>query len=448
MDPERPLDQDIGLPFPEAGQGSAVFSLTALFTPYLALCILFGLPALIGLALGTATGLLGIRAVLSKNNGQETFQEFVGNKFLQHRESGMWLLIFISVTQLGFALSELLILREIAFTWLQMSQSYANLFAISLAVVGYLYCVDGGYQAVFRTDVVQFLLILLMCLALVTHQVVSEDAVFLVESVQGRFTDFWHQGYLRSPWSEFFNLTVSFSMGLAFVVSGPDTWKRVSLVLRTNRRGPVLRLLLAAGIPLGLLFLILTTVDVGALEQIARLEFLADALGSTHQFFVVIVLLGLISAFLSSFDSALIASTHTLLMSGFLNKKAEISERDSFYRNIGLLFLLLITLFYILLEHLQNPYLVANILLGSYAILAGILVGTAGLRRHLNVFYLLTLLILGTTIWWTYVFVALPDISKMPSIRQIETIPLGMILALAAMLYSFLLSKKDVTTNA
>jgi len=61
LDEERPLDVDIGLPWPEAAQASSVFSLTALFGTYLSLAVLVGLSVLVGATFGSIGALIAIR---------------------------------------------------------------------------------------------------------------------------------------------------------------------------------------------------------------------------------------------------------------------------------------------------------------------------------------------------------------------------------------------------
>src|SRR5882672_3279419 len=76
MPKRRPLNIDTGLPLPEAGQASTVFSLTALFGAYFGIYLVLGLPALAGLAFGTALGLVLTRYWIIKQRAP-TFEVFL-----------------------------------------------------------------------------------------------------------------------------------------------------------------------------------------------------------------------------------------------------------------------------------------------------------------------------------------------------------------------------------
>ena len=77
----HPLDIDANIPFPEAGQGSSIFSLTALFGPYLVLFLYFGLPSTMALGIGTILGLFLIQREV-KQYSTISFQLFIQNKFV------------------------------------------------------------------------------------------------------------------------------------------------------------------------------------------------------------------------------------------------------------------------------------------------------------------------------------------------------------------------------
>ncbi len=162
----NPLDVDRELPFPEAGQGSSICSLTALFGPYFALVLLLGIPALLGLTFGSILGLILIWIHCTKSQ-LDTFQHMILSRFMVGN-SPHALLIVISLTQLGFATSEMFILKDIASIGFSLDPEHSNMFTISLALIGYLYVIDGGYGAIYRTDFVQYIFILVMCIALVT----------------------------------------------------------------------------------------------------------------------------------------------------------------------------------------------------------------------------------------------------------------------------------------
>ena len=113
MPKERPLNVDEGLPLPEVGQASTVFSLTALFGAYFGIALLLGLPALTGLAVGTALGLLLIRYWINLN-GPKRFEDFLFGILKGHKGNAVVYALAVSGIQCAYAASELLILREIA----------------------------------------------------------------------------------------------------------------------------------------------------------------------------------------------------------------------------------------------------------------------------------------------------------------------------------------------
>ncbi len=96
------------------------------------------------------------------------------------------------------------------------------------------------------------------------------------------------------------------------------------------------------------------------------------------------LLLGLVGSFLSSFDSALISAIHVTLL--FRLPKLRIADdMHSFYFLAGTAFLIINLLFLLLpLLGISNPYALANMLLGLYVGIAGILIGTNGVLRSLS----------------------------------------------------------------
>jgi hypothetical protein len=108
-----PLDVEDGLPFPWIGHASSIFSLTALFGAYLTITIIVGLEALVGLALGSIAGLVFLRGVVLKSNAK-SFELFLrSRKFSHDRPMDELFFVLLALAQAGFAISELVILRDL-----------------------------------------------------------------------------------------------------------------------------------------------------------------------------------------------------------------------------------------------------------------------------------------------------------------------------------------------
>src|ERR1051325_5792897 len=164
MPKTQPLNVDEGLPLPEAGQASTVFSLSALFGAYFGIASVLGLPALTGLAFGTVVGLFLVRYWIVRRPSQR-FEDFLFVLFQGNEKNAVVYAMLLSLVQCAYAGSELLILREVAKTALGLKSEQATLVAIGVAIIGYFYVLFGGYMAVFRTDVLQFFLVGIMALA-------------------------------------------------------------------------------------------------------------------------------------------------------------------------------------------------------------------------------------------------------------------------------------------
>jgi hypothetical protein len=152
MPTRRPLDVDKNLPLPKIGQASTVFSLTALFGAYFGIYIILGLPALGGVACGTVLGLFVIRNWIQKQQAK-TFEDFLQNMLKGNASNGEAFAVFTAFTQAAYAVSELLILREISRIALGLRSDHATTLAISTGIIGYFYVLIGGYLAVYRTDI-------------------------------------------------------------------------------------------------------------------------------------------------------------------------------------------------------------------------------------------------------------------------------------------------------
>ena len=435
MPPNCPLDVDEGLPLPEAGQASTVFSLTALFGAYFGIALLLGLPALLGLAFGTALGFFLIRTWIDKHK-PERFEPFLFGLLKGSDGNAAIYALFICGVQCAYAASELLILREIAKVSLGVRADQATFVAIGVAVIGYFYILSGGYVGVFRTDVVQFLLV-------GTMGVVFGIFLFGGYSLGDKPAAGFSAGLLPRP--GYWKLPVGISgpplyiyhFALATVMAGgllaasPDAWKRVFMARKKAGSG-------------GGRFLVF--VIVGTLPFLMLLPFalaigpIPDGTVSTGQIFssllngdalFVVAALGLIASFLSSFDGALLGSVHLGLM--LRRKKSEqqahpTQNEMSRFHWLMVAALLSVFLLFRSLVGFSNPYLLGNLLLGPYALIAGIQVGTRGNISLLRENSVLWVTVLGTLGWFFY-FVSI-GVPKVPTTYQINTVPGGVLLFL------------------
>lgn len=426
MPVERPLDVDEHLPLPEFGQASTVFSLTALFGAYFGIALVLGLPALIGLAFGTVLGLFLIRYWIDRYK-PDRFETFLFGLLQGNEKNAVVYALTISVVQCAYATSELLILRELARAALGLKSEHATLLAIGVAIMGYFYVLLGGYLALFRTDVLQFVLVSLLA--------VVSGTFLLIRTLPAGWTTrllprpgYWELPFIESGAGLYvYHFAIATVMGLGLLLASPDTWKRVFQVSRRGNR-PAVRFL--------------TFVSVGVMPYVVLLPFaitiglIADG-GSARKSIVfsasvpgnllfVAAALGLIASFLSSFNSALLASVHMGLM---LVRKTvgERREMPRFYWFMAAVLLLIFFLFKAVPSLTGNAYLLGNYLLGAYALITGVQIGTRGNISHLPEHSLLLLSVFGLAGWSTY-FVSAGGLPEVPALSQVNMVPAGVLL--------------------
>jgi hypothetical protein len=78
---------------------------------------------------------------------------------------------------------------------------------------------------------------------------------------------------------------------------------------------------------------------------------------------------------------------------------------------------------------MHNPYFFANLLLGHYAVIAGLLCGTLGYRRPLSAHQLVSLAIWGIASWYLYMFTR-SGLTIRPTAAHLTSIPVGVALFL------------------
>ncbi len=330
------------------------------------------------------------------------------------------LLIFLSATQLGYATSELLILGELARFAFGFHPDQAIVLVVAVSIVGYLYVLVGGYDGVYRTDIVQFGLVLLMASALLVSALSSAQPDW-----PGLLAE---PGYWALPFEAHRSLNACYHagiglvMGLGFVLASPDTWKRVFVVTKHSRRprrsfGLVV---LSGLLPFALLLplaLQAPPVETGAVSP----EVLFGAITASDALYVT-VLLGLLASFLSTYDSAILTSVHLQLIRNRITEGRP-NQRSLFYWLMGSA-LIVTTLSFSGLDGLGNPYLLANLLMGPIALVGGLLFGSGGHPGRLPGARLTWFLLFGSVLWFAAV-ASIPDVFLAPSTAQVQTVPGG-----------------------
>lgn len=418
----RPLDVDTGLPLPEVGQASTVFSLTALFGAYLGIYLLLGLPALAGVSVGTVGSLFAIRAWISQH-GANTFEEFLTAVLDGSTRSGIAFAIMVSALQCAFAASELLILQEIGRVLFGLSQANASLFAVGAAVLGYFYVLFGGYLAVYRTDILQFGLVMAMVIGFSAYVIASHSFGTFTGTLLPR-AGYWIPplGSQWPVWPYIYQFVVGMIMGFGFLVAAPDAWKRVFVV--ATLRGPTLRRFLVF---VGVGFLPFLALLPVVLSMPAVPDGPIDMNGIVRQFPAGDVLfavgaLGLLASFLSAFDSAMIAS----VQAGLILRRSQRVVSDETARYYWLMLTVLLTVFFLFRLFLSygNPYLLASVLLGPYAIVAGIQAGSSARPSRLRDGSVLWLGVVAFVGWFMYL-AGHDGFTRIPTTYQVNSVPVG-----------------------
>ena len=418
----RPLDVD-EVPFPAAGQASTVFSLTALFGAYYGMFLVLGIYAVLGLAVGSVLALVAIR--LSVLHATETrYEAFLFDR-LNRLSDSLPFVAPLAVVQLLFGVSELLILRRMFASGFGVAEIHATLIAICIGAIGYLYCLMGGYNAVFRTDIVQLVFVLVMCTALLVHFVASGgqiDPAAAAVRLQGIHPGHWYADVIANrALQAMFDFLVGLPMGMTFLLASPDTWKRVFIVTKRDPRRRSLALLVAAGaFPFALIMpmvLLARPLRPGTVNPMFILEAIAasDAL-------MAAILLGLISSFLSAFNSAFISALHLGVLQIRQGKKRR-NELVVFRFLAGGLFIGL-SLFFLLLFAMPNPYALGNVLLGPYAVAGATILGLRAGSRTVSPRFLLGLWTVTMTAWAAYLISTIDDWG-VASTAEANTIPPG-----------------------
>jgi hypothetical protein len=235
-----------------------------------------------------------------------------------------------------------------------------------------------------------------------------------------------------------YHFIIAAVMGLGLLVASPDTWKRV---FQVSRRGssPRVRFLTFVGVGvMPYIVLLPFAITVGLLAEggAARRSVGFSARAPSNLLFAAAAL-GLIASFLSAFNSALLASVHLGLM--LVRKKVGMrsemlkSEVSRFYWLMSAALLTIFFLFKALPSLTNNAYLLGNFLLGAYALIGGVQIGTRGAVSRLPEHSLLLLFAFGLAIWSVY-FVSAGGLPEVPSLNQVNMVPAGVLLFFVAAL--------------
>jgi len=434
MPTTRPLDVDENLPLPWLAQTSAVFSLTGLFGGYFGVAVALGLPAIGGLAVGTVLGLFLVRhwitsTLATKPNPR--FEDFLFRVLDGHHSNRIVYVLTIVLCQCLFATSELLIFRELARVALSLKSEQATLLTVCVGIIGYYYILHGGYLALFRTDVVQLLLVAIMTIAASAFLVINHANVAWTSALLPR-PGYWEFPLLGSGRPVYFyHFVIAMITGLGLLLSSPDTWKRVYQVNRMDQK-PLTRVLTFLGVgvlPYLVLLPVALMLSLNVDRQVKRSFTLPPALSDNHVF--IAAALGLIASFLSAFNGAMLASVHLGMML-YRRINPVPSEALRFYSFMMIVLVIICALFaggVALFSNpavidFTNPWVLGNMLIGGPAAVTGVQIGTAGNISRLPKYALQWILGLGIIIWIVY-FLQSPGYSKTPTIESVKTVPVA-----------------------
>jgi Na+/proline symporter len=440
--PDNPLDID-DLRWPEAGYGSASVSLNCLFGAYSAILLLVGFTCFAGIVIGVVSAVFVIQIWISNytqrlHTDEPRFQFILFNLSLFKStvvDRAFWILVVFC--QIGLAVSELVLLRHVFAVGLNFSAAHATVASLAIACVAYYYCLFGGYQALFRADVLQYLFIVAMGIVMIIILSHMSHAPRNVDSFVAAVRAASSPNKLlmsRSPHLRtLLELLSGFALGAMPILAAPDAWKRVVTISRRKHEASLpamsrsrlyasiesafrmapFRLLIAAALPLALIIPLLMRFSGRGLQEnfsfpIRELFALAPTVGNGF------ILLGMISAFMSTFDGALLSATHVLLGLQALPEAAGRSGLARYRVLFGLGFAVAISLLVPLVLWLPNPYSAGAILVAPFAIVAGTLLGTSfGARRAAaSMIYLLSPVLV------TWVFLTLNHLTDAASAKD------------------------------
>ena len=285
--------------------------------------------------------------------------------------------------QIGLATSELLILNDIAMSGFGLNLQYSTIFVISLALIAYIYCLVGGYLAVFRTDIVQFIFIIIMGATISIIVLFSNNYKVRAVELFGLMPNLWIDPFGGPAFVSIpINLIISFLMGYGFIVASPDSWKRVFVITKYGRRKSLLPLFVAGMLPFALILPIAFLIIPSQADRVHPLKVLIETSTNMHPIIMLIVTIGIVSCFLSSFDSALITAVHARSIYA-TDQQNNVDTLSGYYLTTGIIFLI-INIMFISFKNISatNPYFVAVMLMAIYAVVSGCHYGNIWLQTQ------------------------------------------------------------------
>ena len=211
-------------------------------------------------------------------------------------------------------------------------------------------------------------------------------------------------------------------MGLGFLFASPDCWKRVFVVTRKKGedRGRFAIFIACATAPFLVLIPLARLLGVVP-DGVIRPSAVWQGIHVTDLVYLGTAL-GLFASFLSAINGAFVLSVHVGLVLRRRGKEVP-SERERFHW-LGAVLLLGVFLVFSALKSMQNPYVLANLLLGPYGIMSGILLASRGDVERLRHGAVLWLVVGAFACWFLYV-VSHVDPAGAPNTQQINTVPAG-----------------------
>jgi len=278
-------------------------------------------------------------------------------------------------------LADQVILRELSAIYLGVRPEHAALLASCLGVIAYFYVLFGGYVAVFRTDVLQFGFVVVMAGAILVMAPEHLSSGGWAISLLLR-KGYWEIPPVQSEELLFaYHFCVATVMGLGFIIASPDAWKRVFLVADSKRKlKRRFAVFMFAGIAPFVLLVPLGAVSGRLPDGIVDPAILWNGVLASNTLFVATAL-GLIASFLSAFNSAILGAVHVSLIAR--RQPGSPSETRDFHWLMSA-YLVVVCLLFGALSTQNNPYLLGNVLIGPFAVVAGILVGGRGRPRLRN----------------------------------------------------------------
>ena len=426
---EAPLDVDDNLPAPWAGYASSAFSLSGIFGAFLGMFLILGWSAMLGIAIGVILSLVMVRSAITRAN-PETFEEFLRKRrFCTVQSCHLLLWLFLGLAQLWFAASELVLLREISIRGLGLGPRHATALALSIALIVYFYCLLGGYDAVFRSDVVQFAGMATMCIWIAYLSLTSPDISIPVDQHMAPPREFWSFGIIMSrPWKLALNMAISIPIGATGLLGTPGTWKRVFLALRRGSKYNSFAILVVAGVlPFALLSPVLWRLR-NSITQELPLDFLFT-LGDSRAFSLAL-LIGMISAFMSAFNSSIVVASHIFMTKPTPQGNSPLSGLDMYRISLCIGFALIIVTSLTVFNQGANPYIIGNFMVGPFCILGGLILGTSFLERPFSGQGLFGIVLAFLVGWFAYManLVLKTNTGSSASISQVESMPVGTLL--------------------